>query len=183
MPLVVLGLRTTFLGFVTQFFAFFLPKAVNIGKPLGQGRRKGSGEHIWFPVQRAAEAARGTEDPCFCYAGWEAEADARSGRERTSSGGREAASGRRWDFQTGKRGRLVELWVVCRNCLLVGRSRWKGGASALAAAKIEGEGLVEERVLPCPFIKDDLNTPTDSAVRCIISTTNTHGRQMYLDHL
>lgn len=144
MPLVVLGLRTTFLGFVTQFFAFFLLKAVNIGKPLGQGRRKGSGEHIWFPVQRAAEAARGTEDPCFCYAGWEAEADARSGRERTSSGGREAASGRRWDFQTGKRGRLVELWVVCRNCLLVGRSRWKGGASALAAAKIEGEGLVEE---------------------------------------
>lgn len=41
----------------------------------------------------------------------------------------------------------VGLWVVCGNFLLVGRPRWKGGASALtlvmASFKIEGEGLVK----------------------------------------
>lgn len=134
-------------GARNTILCIFYFKAVIHGKPLGQGRRKGIGEHVRFPVQRAVEAARGTEDPRFRHAGWEAEADAGSRGERTSSSGREAASGRRWAFQTGKRGRLVGLWVVCRNCFLVGRPRWKGVASALtlvmASFKIEGGGLVK----------------------------------------
>lgn len=45
MPVVVLGLCTTFLEFLTQFFAFFPLKAVSTGERLGHGRRKGTGEH------------------------------------------------------------------------------------------------------------------------------------------
>lgn len=69
MPVVVLGLSTTFLGFVTQILCIFLLKAVITGKRLGHGRRKGTGEHARFSVQRAGEAAGRTEDPCLGHAG------------------------------------------------------------------------------------------------------------------
>lgn len=145
-------------GVCNTVLRIFLLKAVSTGKRLGHSRRKGAGEHTRFSVQRAGEAAGGAEDPCFGHAGWEAEADAGSRGERTAAAGRDPAAGGRWAFQTGKRGRLLGLQAVCRSCLLVGRSRGMGAASALtlvmASFKIQGESLVKrgwflpERVVP-----------------------------------
>lgn len=88
----------------------FLLQVVSTGKRLGHGRRKDTGEHAWFSGQRAGEAARRTEDPCFDHAGWKAEADAGSRGEWTAAAGREPAAGGRWAFPTGRKaGRLVGL--------------------------------------------------------------------------